>query len=124
MRVDASGGVERHAFRATWAQGWYSSDLAMRSLPATAMAMACWTWLVWSNAIMWLNDGAAGFSHVVDANVTTGPALVVLVGQRDGVPVVEGRYRLPGVGSEVLAGDMNGDGATDLVVLVGRSTRR
>ena len=57
---------------------------------------------------------------VVDINPTTGPALVVLVGQRDGVPVVEGRYRLPGVGSQVLAGDMNGDGATDLVVL-GRS---
>ena len=51
---------------------------------------------------------------------TTGPALVVLVGQRDGVPVVEGRYRLPGIGYEVLAGDVNGDGATDLVVL-GRS---
>ena len=57
---------------------------------------------------------------VVDANVETGPALVVLVGQRDGVPVVEGRYRLPGIGHEVLAGDVNGDGATDLVVL-GRS---
>ena len=57
---------------------------------------------------------------VVDGNVATGPALVVLVGQSDGVPVVEGRYRLPGVGGVVLAGDMNGDGATDLVVL-GRS---
>ena len=57
---------------------------------------------------------------VVDGNVETGPALVVLVGQRDGVPVVEGRYPLPGIGDEVLAGDVNGDGATDLVVL-GRS---
>ena len=57
---------------------------------------------------------------VVDGNLATGPALVVLVGQRDGPPVVEGRYRLPGVGGPVLAGDMNGDGATDLVVL-GRS---
>ena len=57
---------------------------------------------------------------VVDINVATGPALIVLLGQRDGVPVVEGRYRLPGVGDEVLAGDVNGDGATDLVVL-GRS---
>ena len=57
---------------------------------------------------------------VIDVNVATGPALVVLVGQRDGVPVVEGRYPLPGVGHEVLAGDVNGDGATDLVVL-GRS---
>ena len=57
---------------------------------------------------------------VVDGNLATGPALVVLVGQRAGVPVVEGRYPLPGVGSQVLAGDVNGDGATDLVVL-GRS---
>ena len=54
------------------------------------------------------------------STATTGPALVVLVGQRDGLPVVEGRYPLPGVGDEVLAGDVNGDGATDLVVL-GRS---
>ena len=54
---------------------------------------------------------------VVDGNLETGPALVVLIGQRDGVPVLEGRYRLPGTGSEVLAGDLNGDGAADLVVL-------
>ena len=57
---------------------------------------------------------------VVDGNLATGPALVVLVGQRDGVPVLEGRYRLPGMGGEVLADDLNGDGVTDLVVL-GRS---
>ena len=57
---------------------------------------------------------------VVDGNWATGPALVVLLGQRDGVPVVEGRYRLPGTGRHVLAGDVNGNGATDLVVL-GRS---
>ena len=57
---------------------------------------------------------------VVDGNLATGPALVVLTGQRDGVPILEGRYPLPGVGGPVLAGDMNGDGATDLVVL-GRS---
>ena len=57
---------------------------------------------------------------VVDGNWATGPALVVLVSQRDGIPIVEGRYRLPGTGSVVQAGDVNGDGATDLVVL-GRS---
>ena len=57
---------------------------------------------------------------VVDGNLATGPVLVVLTGQRDGVPVVEGRYRLPGVGGPVLTGDVNGDGTTDLVVL-GRS---
>ena len=55
---------------------------------------------------------------LVDGNLETGPALVVLLGQRDGVPVLEGRYRLPGTrGHEVLAGDLNGDGAADLVVL-------
>ena len=54
---------------------------------------------------------------LVDGNEETGPALVVLLGQRDGVPVLEGRYRLPGTGSQVLAGDLNGDGAADLVVL-------
>ena len=60
---------------------------------------------------------------LVDDNLETGPALVVLIGQSDGVPVLEGRYRLPGTGehgygrNEVLAGDLNGDGAADLVVL-------
>ena len=57
---------------------------------------------------------------LVDGNLETGPALVVLIGQSDGVPVLEGRYRLPGTGgtgNEVLAGDLNGDGAADLVVL-------
>ena len=60
---------------------------------------------------------------LVDGNLETGPALVVLIGQSDGVPVLEGRYRLPGtgehggMGNEVLAGDLNGDGAADLVVL-------
>ena len=57
---------------------------------------------------------------VVDGNRATGPSLVVLAGQRNGVPVLEGRYPLPGTGRQVLAGDVNGDGATDLVVL-GRS---
>ena len=57
---------------------------------------------------------------LVDGNLETGPALVVLIGQSDSVPVLEGRYRLPGtggMGNEVLAGDLNGDGAADLVVL-------
>ena len=54
---------------------------------------------------------------LVDGNLETGPALVVLTGQSDGVPVLEGRYRLPSTGSEVLAGDLNGDGAAELVVL-------
>ena len=100
-RVDASGGVERHTLLGpqvlvpfpSFNGGVIASDLT--------------------------GDGLLDLA-VVDANVATGPALVVLVGQRDGVPVVEGRYRLPGIGFDVLAGDVNGDGATDLVVL-GRS---
>ena len=94
-RVDASGGVERHTLLGPQVLvpdegGVIASDLN--------------------------GDGLLDLA-VVDVNVATGPALVVLVGQRDGVPVVEGRYRLPGIGNEVLAGDVNGDGATDLVVL-------
>ena len=54
---------------------------------------------------------------LVDVNLATGPALMVLLGQRDGAPVLEGRYPLPGKGEQVLAGDVDGDGVDDLVVL-------
>ena len=54
---------------------------------------------------------------LVAGNLTDGSALVVLLGQRNSAPVLEGYYPLPGEGSQVLASDVNGDGDTDLVVL-------
>ena len=54
---------------------------------------------------------------MVAANSTVGPALVVLLGQPNGVPTLEGYYPLPSEGTQVFASDVNGDGDTDLVVL-------
>ena len=55
---------------------------------------------------------------MVAGNLTVGrPALLVWLGQRNGAPVLEGYYPLPGEGNQVLASDVNGDGDTDLVVL-------
>ena len=100
-RVDASGEVERHTLLGP--QVILPTSYSDGEVVASDLT----------------GDGLLDLA-VVDANPATGPALIVLVGQRDGVPVVEGRYPLPGVGSQVIAGDVNGDGATDLVVL-GRS---
>ena len=54
---------------------------------------------------------------MIARNSTIGPALVVLLGQRNGAPVLEGYYPLPSEGNQVIASDVNGDGDTDLVVL-------
>ena len=54
---------------------------------------------------------------LVAGNLTDGSALVVLLGQGNGVPTLEGYYSLPAEGSQVFASDVNGDGDTDLVVL-------
>ncbi len=92
-RLDASGGVSRHLLLGP--QAHMAHEAVAHDLNG---------------------DGLLDLA-VVDGNLATGPALVVLTGQRDGLPVVEGRYRLPGTGGQVLPGDVNGDGAVDLVVL-------
>ena len=54
---------------------------------------------------------------MVAGNLPVGPALMVWLGQPNDIPAFEGYYPLPGEGSQVLTGDVNGDGDTDLVVL-------
>ena len=67
-RLDASGGVSRHPLLGS--QVHVSPGMTARDLNG---------------------DGLLDLA-LVDGNLATGPALVVLVGQRDGLPVVEGRY--------------------------------
>ena len=93
-RLDASGGVARHSlldWKAFIAHGATASDLN--------------------------GDGVLDVAMVA-GNLTIGrPALLMWLGQRNGAPVFEGYYPLPGEGNQVLASDVNGDGDTDLIVL-------
>ena len=57
---------------------------------------------------------------MVAGNLPVGPALVVWLGQPNDIPAFEGYYPLLGEGGQILTGDVNGDGDTDLIVL-GRS---
>ena len=91
-RLDASGG---------WAR---DSLLDWKVLPSQATASD-------------LNGDGLLDVAIVAANSTVGPALVVLLGQPNGAPVLEGYYPLPGESSQVFTSDLNGDGDTDLVVL-------
>ena len=92
-RLDASGGWTR------------DSLLDWKVLPSVATASD-------------LNGDGVLDVALVAANSTIGPALAVLLRPaQNGVPVLEGYYPLPGEGSQVLTGDVNGDGDTDLVVL-------
>ena len=93
-RLDASGGMARHSlldWKAFIAHGATTSDIN--------------------------GDGVLDVALVVGNSTVGRPVLVVWLGQRNGAPVLEGYYPLPGEGNQVLASDVTGDGDTDLVVL-------
>ena len=91
-RLDASGVLARHSL------------LDWKVLPSQATASD-------------LNGDGVLDVAMIAGNSTIGPALMVLLGQPNGVPVLEGYYPLPSAGNQVFASDVNGDGDTDIVVL-------
>ena len=92
-RMDASGGWTRHSL------------LDWKALPShTATASD-------------LNGDGLLDIAMVAGNLPVGPALVVWLGQPNDIPAFEGYYPLLGEGGQILTGDVNGDGDTDLVVL-------
>ena len=100
---------------------WSYHGLALWRLDAsgewTRDSLLDWKVLPSDATISDLNGDGVLDVVVVASNSTVGPALVVWLGQRNGSPVLEGYYPLPGEGNQALASDVNGDGDTDLVVL-------
>ena len=92
-RLDASGGWTRHSLLDYWKV--FPSEVTASDLNG---------------------DGVLDVAMIA-GNSTIGPALVVLLGQRNGVPTLEGYYPLPSAGNQILTSDVNGDGDPDLVVL-------
>ena len=100
---------------------WFYHGLALWRLDASGE----WTrhslldWKVRPSAVTATDLNGDGVLDValLAGNSTVGPALMVWLGQRNGAPVLEGYYPLPGEGSQVLTSDVNGDGDPDLVVL-------
>ena len=54
---------------------------------------------------------------MIAGNLPVGPALLVWLGQPNDIPAFEGYYPLTGESGQILTGDVNGDGDTDLIVL-------
>ena len=108
-RIETSFGTDRYGL-ALWRMdasgGWTRDSLldwkALSSHDATASDLN--------------GDGLLDVAMVA-GNSPVGPALVVWLGQPNDIPAFEGYYPLPGEGNQVLTGDVNGDGDTDLVVL-------
>ena len=76
-------------------------------------------WKVLSSSIATADLNGDGLLDIamVAGNLPVGPALMVWLGQPNDIPAFEGYYPLSGEGGQILTGDVNGDGDTDLVVL-------